>query len=362
MKKKITEVAIFEFFLCMFVILIHLLSEGVDEFPKWGVSSIVFFSITRLTSFAVPAFIFTSALKLFYKYGDSNRFSYPIFVWDRFRKIYLPYLVWVTVYYLIYVFIFRFFDFNLMNLVRYILDGQLSAQFYFIILIIQFYFLMPIWILISQKRAPSFSAVVVLVAFIGTILSRMLVKDETLAVSVFPSYLIFWTLGMYAGIYYESFVRFIERSRAAIYIGWFLLAVAHCVLSYMKLGGLIIYSFEPVLVVFFCFFSMFGFYAYVKGLTETLENKGKGFLISIANASYDIYLLHCLVITAVNELLTFLTIENIMQRFVINTVVTYTLSIIWCVCQATIYRNLIAGWQRNLARRASQKARRKRYL
>lgn len=34
MKRKITEVSVFEFFLCMFVILIHLLSEGINVFPN----------------------------------------------------------------------------------------------------------------------------------------------------------------------------------------------------------------------------------------------------------------------------------------------------------------------------------------
>ncbi|MEG2381109.1 MAG: acyltransferase, partial [Oscillospiraceae bacterium] len=323
---------------------------------------IVFFSITKLISFAVPAFIFTSALKLFYKYGDERKFTYPTFLWDRFRKIYMPYFIWVTVYYLVYVFIFKFFDFKFANLLRYILDGDLSAQFYFIILIIQFYLLMPIWILISRVKSTPFSAIIVAIAFAVTIGCRMFIPDTAYMVKLFSSYLIFWTLGMYAGIYYESFISFIERNKIIMYIGWFITAIAHCVLSYMDVGGLIDYSFEPLIVVFFCFFSMFGFYTYIKGLTETLESKGKGFLISISEASYDIYLLHCLIITSVYEILTFTNLENLMVRFGINFIATYTLSIVWSVCQATFYKNSIAKLQRNSARRTSQKARRKRYL
>ena len=66
-RRKITEISVFEFFICMSVITIHLLSEGVDGLAKWSAASIIFSALTRLISFAVPGFVFTSAIKLFYK-------------------------------------------------------------------------------------------------------------------------------------------------------------------------------------------------------------------------------------------------------------------------------------------------------
>ena len=83
MKRKITEISVFEFFICIFVITIHLLSEGVDTFPKWSVPSIAFLSLTKLMTFAVPGFVFTSAIKLFYKYGE-GKFNYFKFIVGRF--------------------------------------------------------------------------------------------------------------------------------------------------------------------------------------------------------------------------------------------------------------------------------------
>ena len=138
MKRKITEIAVFEFFLCMFVILIHLLSEGVDTFPKWSFWSILFFSLTRLTTFAVPGFIFTSAIKMFYKYRDVKKFNYPRFLWDRFKKIYVPYLIAVAIYYLVFVFVLHTYNFDWHQLLQFIQTGDISAQFYFIILIIHY--------------------------------------------------------------------------------------------------------------------------------------------------------------------------------------------------------------------------------
>lgn len=360
MKRKITEVSVFEFFLCMFVILIHVLSEGVNYFPKGSVLSIVFFAVTKLTTFAVPAFIFTSALKLFYKYGE-RKFSYPIFLLDRIRKIYLPYIIMVIIYYIVFVYAFHIYEFNPVSLIKYILNGDLSAQFYFVVLIMQFYLLMPMWILISKYKSKVFHTIIMIIAIICSIAFRIIAPSEYTH-KIFPSYLVFWVLGMYAGMYYNQFMRFLSRYRLITYAGWLVFAVLHCVTSYMEYGGVINNALSPAIVIIFCLFSTFGFYQYAYGLTESLESRGKGFFISISGASYNIYLVHCLIITSTLEILNSFKVADILTRFFITTIVTYLLSIIFCVITATLYRNFKAGFQRSSARKSRKKAARKRYL
>lgn len=396
-RRKITEISVFEFFICMSVITIHLLSEGVDGFAKWSAASIIFSSLTRLISFAVPGFVFTSAIKLFYKYSES-KFRYGRFLLGRFLKVYLPYVIAVVVYYLVFIYVLKldaYGSFNLKQLGHYILWGDISAQFYFVILIVQFYILMPVWILISKLKSNIFAALLIAVSIVVTIISRM--SFPALAANAltslgniqtpflnplsgftadadtiknlsgftnkfFTSYLVFWISGMYIGLNYEKFTELIHAGRPVIYIGWFLLAVAHCILSYLKLCGISRYSFEPIIVVFFCIFSIFGFYIYVNNLTISLERMGKGFLTSIADASYDIYLIHCLVITVVYFYLKQVDIENILTRFWITAAITYSFSIIFCVLQSTIQTNLRLKYRRWSAAQARKSARRKRYL
>ncbi len=362
MKRKITEISVFEFFLCMFVILIHLLSEGVDTFPKWSFWSILFSSLTRLTTFAVPGFIFTSAIKLFYKYSDVRRFPYVRFLWDRIRKICFPYLLAVIIYYAVFIWVLHLYQFSWDQFLYFILTGNISAQFYFIILIIQFYLLMPIWIMVSRVKNKSFAAFLTIAAFAVTVFFRMYFPYAAATHKIFPAYFVFWILGMYVGLHYEAFERLIAQSKPVIYIGWLVLAVTHCVLSYMQFGGLIAYKLSPVIVVFFCFFSIFGFYSYARELTISLERRGKGLLTSISQASYDIYLNHCLIIIVMGWLLTRMEIDDILQRFVIIGLTTYGLSIIFCVLQATLYANFRAKYLRASATRARKMARRKRYL
>ncbi len=361
MKRKITEVSVFEFFLCMFVILIHLLSEGVNVFPKWSVQSIVFFTVTRLTTFAVPAFIFTSALKLFYKFSE-RKFSYIPFLLDRIRKIYLPYIIMVIIYYVVFIYAFHIYEFNPVSLIKYILNGDLSAQFYFIVLIMQFYLLMPVWILLSKQKNKLFNFIIIILSVIFSVAARMIWAGEDYTHKIFPSYLVFWVLGMYAGMYYNEFIRFLSRSRLMVYAGWLVFAILHSVTSYMEYGGVINNSLSAVFVVFFCLFSTFGFYQYAYGLTESLESRGKGFFISISGASYYIYLLHCLIITSAQEILNYVGLQEAMIRFIITAVVTYALSIVSCVLWATAHNNIKQSFARSSARRSRKKAARKRYL
>lgn len=362
MKRKITEISVFEFFLCMFVILIHLLSEGVDAFPKWSFFSVLFSSLTRLTTFAVPGFVFTSAVKLFYKYGDSRYFSYHKFLWGRLKKILFPYIFAVIVYYAVLVWVLNTYVFDPDQFLGFLISGNISAQFYFVILILQFYLLMPIWLAFSRVKSKVFSGVLILVSFVITILSRMYFPYTAGIAKIFPSYLIFWILGTYVGIYYEEFETLIKQNKWLINIGWLILATTHCILSYMQYGGLIAYEFSAIIVVFFCFFSIFGFYSYARELTLSLERRGKGLLTSISQASYDIYLWHCLIILVLYRVLTEWEIDHILTRFSIAFVVTYGISIIFCVLKTTIFTNIKAKRLRASATRSRKMARRKRYL
>ena len=259
------------------------------------------------------------------------------------------------------VYAFHIYDFNPVSLIKYILNGDLSAQFYFVVLIMQFYLIMPMWILISKYKSKVFHAIIMVIAILCSIGCRIAAPAEYIH-KVFPSYLVFWVLGMYAGMYYNQFMRLLSKYRLVIYAGWLVFAVIHCVTSYMEYGGVISNVLSPAIVIIFCLFSTFGFYQYAYGLTESLESRGKGFFISISGASYNIYLVHCLIITSTLEILNNLKISDILTRFVITTVITYLLSIIFCVITATLYRNFKAGFQRSSARKSRKKAARKRYL
>lgn len=142
-RKRIPEISFLNILLCVLVVFIHSSSEPVSSLDKSTLSWAICFIPWRLSAFAVQGFLLLSGVKLFLGQSKSQT-SYPAFIAKRFRTVFLPYALWVVVYY-IYFLRLRYFDFSLIDLASYIVKGDLVGHFYFVIAIMQFYLLMPLW-------------------------------------------------------------------------------------------------------------------------------------------------------------------------------------------------------------------------
>lgn len=132
---------------CLLVILIHVLSLGITSANRTSWKAAVIYFPWRLAAFVVPMFLYTGAVKMARRFmGETITVrTYVRYCVQRIQKIYVPYLIWVILYYAC---------FQQINYVRgepqeffsYLLIGNLSAPFYYIVMIMQFYFLMPLWV------------------------------------------------------------------------------------------------------------------------------------------------------------------------------------------------------------------------
>lgn len=98
------------------------------------------------TRFSVPIFFFVSAFGLFNSQPLKKEFHYPTFMYRRFRAVLLPYLAWSILYMLHYTWISG--DTNLWHkplIYEYFLFGLASYQLYFLVILVWFYVLMPLW-------------------------------------------------------------------------------------------------------------------------------------------------------------------------------------------------------------------------
>ena len=144
---------------CLLVILIHVLSLGISELQVDSWQLFVVYMPWRLSSFVVPLFLFTGA-----QWKQAVGFSgkpltvatYGAYLKSRFFKVLLPYVVWVAVYYA-YFYRIGFVQGSVAEFLRYARIGNLSAHFYYIIIIFQFYLLLPLWMWIL-KRIPAYAA------------------------------------------------------------------------------------------------------------------------------------------------------------------------------------------------------------
>ncbi|WP_251454991.1 acyltransferase [Veillonella intestinalis] len=135
--------------LCMLgVIGIHVGSFALSN-PQANTQLIGLLEI--LSRFTVPAFFFLSAFGLFYHTSSMADFSYKDFLWRRSRVVLFPYVAW-SLLYILYAGISAG---SLAGfLPRYLLPtlffGNGYYHLYFIVILLWFYLLMPLWRLLVR--------------------------------------------------------------------------------------------------------------------------------------------------------------------------------------------------------------------
>ena len=109
------------------------------------------FILEVLTRFSIPAFFFISAFGSFVKKGILENFSYGSFLKSRVKSILIPYLVWSFIYMCNYVFMTgdsSIFHWPLLG--EFLFFGVSSYQLYFLVILLWFYILMPLWIKLAK--------------------------------------------------------------------------------------------------------------------------------------------------------------------------------------------------------------------
>lgn len=214
--------------LCVMVVFIHLFSEGVVSLPRLSAQWWICYAPQTIISMAVYGFIFLSGLKLFLRPPEGALGTYYK---KRFSAIVLPYLAAVTVYYAIFHIKFGY-AITLSNVLRFYLLGLISSHTYFIVAILQFYLLMPLWRRLVNRTDPTLLFVF---SCFGTLLFRPVFEALANAFPtfggapsffvialpytdrIFLSYLAVWMMGCLAGKYYDRFRAFVTERRTRLY-------------------------------------------------------------------------------------------------------------------------------------------------
>ena len=98
------------------------------------------------TRFSVPIFFFISAFGIFYNMDLDKPFSYRRFLEKRSRAVFIPYLVWSLFYLLHDGWLYNVGFPAPLSLASLLFFGNAKYQLYFLVLLIWFYLLMPLWI------------------------------------------------------------------------------------------------------------------------------------------------------------------------------------------------------------------------
>ncbi len=315
---------------CLLVIFIHISSEIVTQMPKNTLMFRVVFSAQRLSSFVVQGFLMLSGVKLFLHKRD--KIDYFKYYTGRLLRVVVPYVIWVFIYYC-YFCSEEYFDFSLSQLWGYILSGDLSAHFYFVIILIQFDILVPLWRFLYKRGNAAvhiaFSLIVTVICgqYLMPILATLFPSMPGIDFSnCFLRYLVYWTAGCMIGQHYEEFTGYLKRNVPTIIIGFVFCAALNAALSLATVSHAPVWL--ELVHIMYCMSAIIFFYMVSQMFSGNSLMKPFSF---VDKSSYAIYLIHCLVLVITDKYMTESGITALTARFGIRAAAVYGISIGLCV-------------------------------
>ncbi|WP_101912139.1 acyltransferase [Megasphaera vaginalis (ex Bordigoni et al. 2020)] len=99
-----------------------------------------------LSRFSVPAFFFLSAFGMFYSQPLHEPFHYMAYLRRRLRTVFVPYVTW-SLFYLAFTAVLshNWQAFAVANLTKTFFYGLAMYHIYFLVILLWFYLLMPLW-------------------------------------------------------------------------------------------------------------------------------------------------------------------------------------------------------------------------
>lgn len=206
-KENIDAVRFMRVAAMLLVVLIHTTGVGLSHTSPESPFYAYYLFLNRFTRFEGAVFVFLSGLVLFYTY-EARPFSKEVwktFYKKRFLYILMPFLVWSIFYeWFAWAVDGRTFE-GFWPFVERIITGQSYYQLYFILILVQFYFLLPVFMFFYHK-VPLFKKYMVPIGFVVELVMALLTKhfEWQFAFPLFTVYIASFLLGGWVAIHYQQ--------------------------------------------------------------------------------------------------------------------------------------------------------------
>lgn len=222
-KERIESLKYMRVVAMMLVVLIHTTAVAITSLDVTSKFYPLYLLLNRFTRFEGSVFVFLSGVVLFYNY-QSRAFTsttWLVFYNKRFMYILVPYILW-SLFYELYSYAFEYRSYEGIGvIVKNLINGTSFYQLYFILILVQLYFLLPIFIYLV-KKFPLFKKYLFvfgfLIEFVYQVLNR---KYGFVGFPLFSVYLASFFLGGWVGIYYPQLKKILAK-----YIYWILFTLA----------------------------------------------------------------------------------------------------------------------------------------
>ncbi|MCQ2431815.1 MAG: acyltransferase [Clostridia bacterium] len=307
--QRLSELSFLNVFFCFLVMFIHVSSEPVTALLPGSWQGMIVTLCWRFCSFVVPGFLFLSGLKLFLnRQGPIDLTKYYV---RRFRTIYEPYLFAVLLYNCLFAAIpYYSYSVKVPRLLHYIFLGDLVSHFYYIVILVQFTILLPLWLWMMKRgrRRVWLAVSLVLTLLCSVVLPGIPAVSSRISFAyndrVFSSYLFYWVLGCVCGAEYDKAKALVFRLRGVILVFFCAALIADPVLFVLNRAGKIALpaGLMGYLHYIYCIAAVLFFFTAVIWFGGRTKQKALPPVISaIDRASYPIYLWHCAFIYIVDE-------------------------------------------------------------
>ncbi|MBQ8552086.1 MAG: acyltransferase [Clostridia bacterium] len=338
MKKRKHELSLMNVILCMLVIFIHAASTAVTSADKTSLGYALLLPAWRLAACAVPGFIFLSAVK-FALGAEKEGFSYGRYMLGRIKRVWIPYAI-ATIIYFVYFVLLNYMQPSAGEFFKLLLDGNMCGHFYFVVTIMQFYLLAPLWRVILKKVSEPVWAMLSVVAAVplGWIFGQYLPDFIAIfykggifpyADRVFTTYILWWMAGLIVGKHYEKVKDVLSRGWKGVMVLFIFAAVMNGGLSYLHFSGKTsIYWLETV-HVFYIMCAVTFLFAITCRTAEVPVLSARPILF-VDRASYSIYLWHPLFLYFGKALLGGKDV-SLLTTFVVHLFFAFVVTITVCV-------------------------------
>lgn len=260
--------------------------------------------------YAVPLFIIISGFLLFYSDVEKDKVDYKSFLTKRFKKVLIPYIIW-SVIYVIYAnrhnisVLWPITGTSASGLLRNLLFGNAAFHLYFVVIILQLYLIyIPLRSLLLKypKTMLVISFVITLIFQTSIYLSqvKLLVLPGTPFpyFIMFPSWLFYFTFGMYGAHTMEKWC--IRLQRKVVLLAMLSAASFIILFADSMLSSTFESSIKPSIMLYTVSCGLF-LYAVSYSFKDNSSIAVK-LLDWISAQSYAIYLSHILVLSLVVSL------------------------------------------------------------
>lgn len=329
---------------CAMVLWSHCSAHPITHLDRSSWQFMIIYLLQRLSYVSVYGFFLLSGIKLTLPRSQQPA---PLAYWlGRMKSIFLPYLLAVLLYYLWFVFCLHYFPFSWSDFVGYVIRGDLSSHFYFVIGLFQFVLLAPLFRWLSERWSPTLLLPFALgitwlsAQYFPSLLQVFYPKSDFLYTDrVFLTYFFYYLAGCFIGRRYGEFIILLRRNRGLIWAAFLVFTGANlffCWLSLARPQNIIFL--EPLHMLYILSAILFFFWA-----ATCLPKKMPDWLARVDKASYLIYLYHCLFISLFDYFVGMSGNGRVSVLFLLRLLFVYSVTPLACILWQKIRKTLVAN-------------------